>query len=128
MPNVDPYVDQVMEAIDDASSENSMWSDQDLRTRVRQALVDAADHGAAQREQLVEGLLASDHNVEIDACPPPEGVRHACPYADGSCCVHPQAVAVEHVKPLLIRRIGERVPSFCPLHDQPTRLLLAEGV
>lgn len=138
MPNVDPYVDQVMDALRESfvSALNDTFTKPlppsaeqqadaaikrtQLRTVVRQAIVDAADHGAAQREQLVEGLIASDCTIEIVGCA-------ACPFSDGACCVHPIATTTQ-LKPFILRKRGERVPGFCPLRVRPTRVLLAEGV
>ena len=124
MPNVDPYVDQVMEVLSEATADPSEDDWADWRTRVRQTLVDAADHGAANREQLVEGLLASDHNIEIRNC-------IDCPFAlsmkvggwdtpNGTFCMYPNRRSR--------MTISSSVPDWCPLRERPSRVLLAEGV
>ncbi len=124
MPNVDPYVERVMGAL----GEHGHYEEKikSLRTVVRQEFVNATDAAAQERAEIVDCLLASDNNVEVACC-------GLCPLVEsfddrrgiGATCMHPD---------LKERQVDETTmykqppPTWCPLRERATRILLAEHV
>lgn len=126
MPNVDPYVEKVMEVVGDAYDQRMPIDFGGWRTRVRQEFVDATDAAAQERAEIVECLLASDNNVEVACC-------GLCPLIEsfddrrgvGATCMHPDLKEPQIDEVTMFKQAP---PDFCPLRSQATRILLAEGV
>ena len=126
MPSVDYYADQIMEAIEPQLSRDPVWpAPKSIRTVVRQTLVDLADHSAAHRDQIVEGLLASDDNIEVECC-------GLCPLMEqfddrrgvGATCMH-HTLKERPVNDETMYRVPP--PDWCPLRVQPMRIFLKEA-
>ncbi len=124
MPSVDHYFDEIYDLV--CGEFNTHTDSNSIRVKLRQHLVDLADHSAAHRDQIVEGLLASDRNVEVNACDPEDESLDGCEFARvrimATRCGHPDGG----------RRVVEpeganTPPDWCPLRTQPVRITLKDG-
>jgi hypothetical protein len=123
MPDITPYADKIFDALiehlEDIRDSRPMLkvieAKRALHTKIRQTLVDATDHAARERAELVDGLLVGDCTIKVGQC-------SSCPLRVRTWCMHPIPPSSRLEEKTTVDLNLGHPPDWCPLNSTPVRI------